>query len=233
MVDFAVFTATYAAQHAAIEGDPEISDVHRAEFRQHIEACRDASLLYDHAADFCHSRQLSGRAVALSTGERLGRAHKRLEFVRLIANSLGLSHRDVEDLLQDWLGLGPSDQLTEVHTNIGHLLMSAHIIWAFRNETSAAKPLTGVNIPDLPCALGLQYTATTMFLFWEFEPPSGVGPHMSTAFDAGMRYMPGWKPGGKTLPNAECRDRYTEGMPEVVLQPVHFSALTGHLRWTP
>lgn len=231
-MDFAVFIENFAAQHAAIEGDTEITDGHRAEFRLHIENCADVSILSDYVDDFCHLHQLIGRRVILSAGERLGRTHRRVDFTSWIANSLSLSIRDVEELLQDWLALEAPQQLAAIHASIGHLYMSPYIIWAFRNDTTALEPLNGLNINDLPCVLGLQYLPGTAFLFWEFELPAGVYPHRPTAFDAGMRYMPGWRSGGLTVPNPECRDRYAKGMPEVVHQRVHYRTVAGRVRWS-
>jgi hypothetical protein len=233
MMEFAVFATRFSTQHAAINGDPQISVAHRAAFRQHIENCSDVFNLNDHADQFCHAHQLVEAVVGLRAGERVGRAHRRVDFISLIANSLGLSTNDVEDLLQDWAALGPPGQLAEIHARIGHLAMSRYIIWAFRNNQFPLQPLEGLEIADLPRLLGLQYVSGTQFLFWEFEPPVGVDLHSPTAFDAGMRYMLGWRPGGLTTPNPECRDKYAVGMPEVVLRPVNFRAITGRLRWTP
>src|SRR5437763_5806686 len=166
MVEFAVFTASFAAQHAAIEGDPQISDAYRAAFRRHMENCADVSNLSDHADQFCHAHQLLGAVVVLLAGERVGRAHRRIDFISLIATSLGLSTNDVEDLLQDWLTLGVAEQVDEINARIGNLPMSRYIIWAFRNNRSLLEPLEGLEIADLPCLLGLQYVSGTEFLFW-------------------------------------------------------------------
>jgi hypothetical protein len=230
MAHFDDFCSAFPLHFERIEADPSLSTAQRDAFRAHFEILPAHTTLREHAEVFFRAHKRLGPEQKLSAGEHLGRAHRRRDFVGMLMRELGLSEFEVEELIRDWMSLSDSEHLAQVRADIGHLVMSAFLIWAIRNPDSAESPLSGLDLADLPCRLGLEYLPMEPFLFWEFGIAGRFTAHRPTAFDAGMSYLAKWAVGGKTVPNAECSTKYPEGLPEIVVSPVPFSALTGRVR---
>lgn len=225
MSQYADFKDSYALQASKIEDDPQLMDADKELFRAHIEAWNASSDITQHVADFCHENQLRGPRLNVNHTETLGHGHDKREFLLLLTTGGAMTKDAAEELLRYWTLLDDDEQVVEVHNQIGQQFMGQYLMWSFRDSTA----LADVPNANLACRLGLDEAPDKTYLFWGLRLPTATGAHLPTAFDA-WEHLDRWAPGGHTVPNEQCRDRYPDGFPEVVHRPVRFDSLSVSIR---
>ena len=74
-----------------------------------------------------------------------------------------------------------------------------------------------IELEDVACRLGLRSYGSAEHVAFGHRLPADIQAFLPTCFDAGL--FDEWRPGGKTLPLADCEAKYAEGLPEVVHSP--------------
>jgi hypothetical protein len=223
---FAQFQTEYPVEYDNIDKDDALTSAHRETFKGALSTCDDTESMEQCADKFFQANKQLGPSVVFPRDEELlGRIYSYTAFVRQLMRQASLSETDALNLLASMKALTKEERLDEIKSTFGSVLMSAYLIWAFRNTQNPGNPFDGHRLADLPCGMGLDTSsvgAEERYVAWGISVPDDALVTSPTAFDPGLQYLARWKPGGLTQPGKECSGTYTEGLPEVVVEPVPF-----------
>ncbi len=219
------FEKEYPQQLEKIRNAPHITTAQERAFSRHLQSWKGRRPISGHADAFFRANQQTGPQVSLKGHEALGHARKTTSLLLRLYNITGLSKREAQLQLDEWLAMAEGRRLDEIKAYLGSHRISDYMMWSFRNGRTPRQPLDGIDLALLPCRLGLEDDQPELFLFIGYEPSDSIIAHVPTAFDPGTRNLSSWQPGGTTHPKAACRAKYRAGLPEVVHDPVQFEAL--------
>jgi hypothetical protein len=219
------FEKEYPAQLEKIRNAPHITTAQKRAFIRHLQIWKGRRPISEHADAFFRAKQQAGPRVSLKRREVLGHARKKTSLLLHLNRVIGLSKREAQLQLDEWLAMAEGRRLDEIKAYLGSHRISSYMMWSFRNRRTPRQPLDGIDLALLPCRLGLEDNQPELFLFIGYEPSDSIIAHAPTAFDPGTRNLSSWQSGGTTHPKPACRAKYRVGLPEVVHDPVQFDAL--------
>jgi hypothetical protein len=204
-----------------IEADGAISVAARDDFWQEVERWNRGSI-EDFVTRACRNRQYLGPPVALGVGERVGTAQRRDALASGLSRQkpprLPALVRSQVDLYLVIVELEPSNAraLDSFKRYFGKLRLRTirgskrkTRIFAFRNPASPVEPLQFGSIATAFDRLSIPGAAAADYLLLAYQPRDDDLVHQPTCFDANIRNLEDFIPGGKTA----------GGMDEVITTP--------------
>lgn len=218
----------YPNKWSKFTADADISPALLNEFAMSLDGCADSDELMKKAEGFCRNHQMHGKEIN-PVPFAVGRVCVQIRFEELLTKYLRLRPDDTRQLLAQIAGQIPAQKINTVKFVLGTVPMGNFLLWVFRNPPDDSHPFSGINVPQLPCRLGLKHTLGEQFIGWGIGIPAGHSLRSPTGFDAGIAYVDDWAPGGNTVPQGSCTALGSSGFPEFVLRPLLFEHVSTDL----
>lgn len=213
---------------AKVDGDPAIDPIERATFWAELDTYEpgEADVAYDLC---CENRQMMGADVALLLGEELGHAPHRFHLVNNLSQTadpdtgLPPPSRDEVEILLNRITTDPdrSDARALFERYFGAIRLAPMLrIYAFRGDPAGIGPLQVASLPVIFERLAIPHGNPDNHVLLAFRPEPGAAVKIPTCFDARMRNMGLFQPGGMTAPAG------LPGLPEVVTPPPLCASIT-------
>jgi hypothetical protein len=159
----------------------------------------------------CTKRQFCGPKIVLGAGERVGHAQKRAVLASALARQkprrLPALLRAQVDLYLAMVVREPdrNHALTFFKSKFGKLRLRSirggktkTRIFGFRNPASPSDPLQFSDLPSSFMKLSIPAASSADYLIIAYQPAADDLVHHPTCFDANMRNLEDFSPGGKT-----------------------------------
>jgi hypothetical protein len=211
----AEFRRLYPAQADKIDRDVAIAATLKAAFWAEVDTWSRGKV-EDFVKRCCTKRQYAGLSITLPTGERLGTAQKRDILASGLSRQkpprlpamlrgqvifyLGVVERD-PDRVSALATFKRHFSKLRLRTIRGGKVRSR--IFAFRNSGSPANPLVFADIVDAFANLAIPAANAADYLMLGYRPGDGDLVHQPTCFDANIRNLNDFVPGGKTAGGTE------------------------------
>ncbi len=215
------FKSKYPDLSLKVDTDPAITPAERASFWAELDQF-DSVEIEEAFDECCDTRQMSGAVVVIHAGEELGHAAARIHLLNNLSQNpdptSGLpppARNEVEVLLNRVANDPNRARAASLFTLYfgGVRIATIPRIYAFRSDSAGINPLDIGSLRTIFERLAIPSGEPTNYVMVAFQPEFGYPVKVPTCFDARMRNLEAFQPGGVTAPVG------LPGLPEVVTPP--------------